>query len=117
MTPVPPYDPSELAHARLRALERREVQAELKQLLADGKITVKDLLDKGRRGQTPAARDMAAGHLDVGETLLAVSGIGPQSAMKICNAACVDPDRHLDTLSDAQREVITRLTQQIEAGR
>jgi len=106
-----PTTPEERQAALAAALKARQARHQLKADIAAGKRSVSEVLEAGKRGADDRPDDHGwrlAGHLEVGDLLLAVKGVGPQKAAKLLARAGIANDHtHLDRLSAAQREALS----------
>ena len=97
--PAPPTrTPEQRLEALQQALEVRRKQAAVKQDIHTGQRTIGSVLDAGHKG----AGDHVLGHMDLGEILLAVNGVGPVHAAQVLAAVEMDPDHHVDQLGVKQ---------------
>jgi hypothetical protein len=110
-----PNDPEERERALQLAQQARRDRADIRAKLAAGKLSVKDVLDRGAYGKTDESGEHArtAGRMRVSTVLLAVKGIGKTRADKIMSDIGVAGTDRLDTLNKAQREGIVKMLEEM----
>lgn len=97
------FDPVEQHEATDESAQVREARRKVKAEVTAGTLDVLEVLDVGKRG----SGDKTVGHMHVGELLRAVEGIGPAtSAHILSDAGVTDDEKHLNALTNAQRDAI-----------
>jgi hypothetical protein len=94
---VPMLTPEQRAGALEKAAEARRARASLKHDLADGRIGLRELLDR-------AATDGIAGGLKVEAALVSLPGVGKVKAARIMEGLGIADNRRLRGLGARQRE-------------
>jgi transposase len=107
MTSNPPArDAEQRQDALHEALKARQERARLLREVHTTRVSVFEVLDLGRRG----IGDTIAGHIEIGDLLMALPGIGPVTAATMLMEAGLgaDVDEHLDMLTNRESDALVQ---------
>lgn len=95
---VPERTAEQRQEALEEALRAREHRAKLVREVQEGKVSIFDVLGAGRRG----SGDLIAGHVHVGQLVMAIDGIGPKTAAWMLDATRVEDETHVNAMTEKQ---------------